>query len=103
MWLKPEDTEVANAVLAAGTGEVSVSIADGAVAGDRRLVLVTSDRSGRELIVAQGLRVETSEASGPSRSTLFLVIIVLGVSAGFFIPAARRRRRDDDVPASPAD
>jgi hypothetical protein len=103
VWLKPEDTEVANAVLAAGTGEVSVSIADGAVAGDRRLVLVTSDRSGRELIVAQGLRVETSEASGPSRSTLFLVIIVLGVSAGFFIPAARRRRRDDDVPASPAD
>lgn len=99
VWLKPGDSIVGNATLASGTGVVAVAIGDDVDSGDKRLVLVTSDPDGRKLIVTQGLRVDSGDSSGPSWSLILLVMIGLGVAAGFLIPAARRRRDEDDAPA----
>jgi len=99
-WLHPEGREVGNAALSGGAGTVTVTFDDDVEPGDKRLVLVATDRMGRELNVTQGLRITADGSSGPSWSMIFLVIVGLGVAAGFLIPAARRRRDEEEPTAT---
>ena len=96
-WLHPEGREVGSAVLSAGAGTVTVAFDDGVEPGDKRLVLVATDRAGRELNVTQGLRISADKSSGTSWSLVFIVIVGLAAVVAFLIPAARRRRDDEET------
>lgn len=95
-WLKPDDALVGRALRSNGSATVDVEFADDIDSGDRRLVLVTTDQAGRELVVTQGLSVDEGDTTSTPWSLVFLVIVGVAVLAGFLVPAARRRRDDKE-------
>ena len=101
-WLVPDEVRIGDATMAGGAGSIAAVIPEGSTEGDRQLVVVSSDSSGNEIVIAQGLRIATSGTSKNRSTTPILVGIVgLGILAGFLIPVARRRRDDEEEASTP--
>lgn len=96
-WITPDDVLLGEASLSDGTGSLEGVVPEGGTTGERRLVVTGESATGDTVVVAHGVTLAAPDSSGTSWSLVFLVIVGLGVVAGFLIPAARRRRKDEAV------
>lgn len=61
-------------------------------AGDHRLVVDGRNQNGEQVVISLGVRAASTDSGAPW-SRVFVLILLLGVAGGVFIPAALRRKR----------